>query len=129
MIVGTSSVMLSSLAVYGTMSLIAAYGTASTGTAIATLSGAAATNASLALLGGGSVAAGGGGVFLGSVVISGGVAIVAIAVGYTGYKIYELKDHYNEINRIKYVLGEFQNKDNFDTIINNSPYIKSFNTK
>ena len=129
MIVGTSSVMLSSLAAYGTMSLIAAYGTASTGTAIATLSGAAATNASLALLGGGSVAAGGGGVFWGSVVMSGGFAIVAIAVGYTGYKICKLKDHYNEINRIKYVLGEFQNKDNFDTIINNSPYIKSFNTK
>lgn len=37
------------------------FGSASTGTAIATLSGAAATNAALAWLGGGAIAAGGGG--------------------------------------------------------------------
>lgn len=48
------------------------FGTASTGTAISALSGAAATNAALAWLGGGTVALGGGG-------IAGGHALLALA--------------------------------------------------
>ncbi|WP_308923488.1 hypothetical protein [Janthinobacterium sp. J1-1] len=48
--------------------------TASTGTAISTLSGVTATNATLAWLGGGSIAAGGGGMALGTMVL-GAVAI------------------------------------------------------
>ena len=44
-----------------TTAAVMALGTASTGTAIASLSGAAATNAALAALGGGAIAAGGGG--------------------------------------------------------------------
>ena len=44
-----------------TTSAVMALGTASTGTAIASLSGVAATNATLAALGGGAIAAGGGG--------------------------------------------------------------------
>lgn len=55
-------------AVYG---LAQAIGTASTGTAISTLSGAAATNATLAWLGGGALAAGGGGMALGTSVLGG----------------------------------------------------------
>lgn len=43
--------------------------TASTGTAISSLSGAAATNATLAWLGGGSIASGGGGIALGTTVL------------------------------------------------------------
>ncbi len=58
-------------AAYG---LVGIFGTASTGTAIATLSGAAATNATLAWLGGGSLAVGGGGVTLGTLVLGGIVA-------------------------------------------------------
>ena len=54
--------------------------TASTGTAISTLSGAAATNATLAWLGGGSLAAGGGGIALGSMVLGGIVAGPALAI-------------------------------------------------
>lgn len=54
--------------------------TASTGTAISTLSGAAATNATLAWLGGGSIAAGGGGVALGSMILGGVVAGPALAI-------------------------------------------------
>lgn len=46
------------------------FGTASTGTAISTLSGAAATNAALAWLGGGAVAAGGGGTAAGSALLA-----------------------------------------------------------
>jgi len=54
--------------------------TASTGTAISTLGGAAATNATLAWLGGGSLAAGGGGMALGSMVLGGIVAGPALAI-------------------------------------------------
>ena len=50
---------------------VSALATASTGTAISTLSGAAATNATLAWLGGGSLAAGGGGMAAGSAVLAG----------------------------------------------------------
>ena len=45
--------------------------TASTGTAISTLHGAAATNATLAWLGGGSIATGGGGIAAGTAVLNG----------------------------------------------------------
>lgn len=61
----------------GTMAL----GVASTGTAISTLSGVAATNATMAALGGGSLATGGGGMALGSTVLCGAVAGPVIAVG------------------------------------------------
>ncbi len=54
--------------------------TASTGTAISTLSGAAATNATLAWLGGGSLAAGGGGMALGTMILGGIVAGPALAI-------------------------------------------------
>lgn len=70
----------------GTMTAVGIYGaagyigTASTGTAIATLSGAAATNASLAWLGGGALAAGGGGMALGTAVLGGLVAAPAVLV-------------------------------------------------
>ena len=60
----------------GTMMLAAA----STGTAISTLSGAAATNATLAWLGGGTLAAGGGGVAMGTLVLGGIVAAPALAI-------------------------------------------------
>ena len=58
-----------------------ALGTASTGTAISTLSGAAATNATLAALGGGAVAAGGGGVALGTTVLGVTTLGVGLMVG------------------------------------------------
>lgn len=54
--------------------------TASTGTAISTLSGAAATNATLAWLGGGALSIGGGGIALGSMVLGGIVAGPALAI-------------------------------------------------
>ncbi len=65
---------------WGTYGAVATFGTASTGTAIATLSGAAATNATLAFLGGGAAYAGGGGVALGSTVLGGIVVIPALLV-------------------------------------------------
>jgi hypothetical protein len=56
------------------------FGAASTGTAIASLSGAAATNATLAFLGGGSLAVGGLGMAGGAMVLGGLVAGPALAV-------------------------------------------------
>ncbi len=64
-----------------TTSAVMALGTASTGTAIASLSGAAATNATLAALGGGAIAAGGGGIALGTTVLGVTTAGVGLMVG------------------------------------------------
>ena len=65
----------------GTTAAVMALGTASTGTAISTLSGVAATNATLAALGGGSLAAGGGGVALGTAILGGATLGVGLLIG------------------------------------------------
>lgn len=64
-----------------TTAAVMALGTASTGTAIASLSGAAALNATLAALGGGSIAAGGGGMALGSALLGASTLGVGLLVG------------------------------------------------
>ena len=69
---------LAGLAAYGSVGLL---GTASTGTAIGTLSGIAAQNATLAWLGGGSLAAGGMGIAGGTAVLGGIVAAPVLLVG------------------------------------------------
>ncbi|WKD24218.1 hypothetical protein NDQ71_03730 [Pseudoalteromonas sp. KG3] len=69
---------LAGLAAYGGVGFL---GTASTGTAIGSLTGVAATNATLAWLGGGSLAAGGYGMAGGAVVLGGLVAGPVLAVG------------------------------------------------
>lgn len=68
------------LAAFGAYNAAAALATASTGTAIGTLSGAAATNATLAFFGGGSLAAGGLGMAGGMAVLGGLVAGPALLV-------------------------------------------------
>lgn len=69
---------LAGVASYGGVMML---GTASTGTAITALTGAAATNATLAWLGGGSLAAGGLGVAGGMAVLGGIVAAPVLAIG------------------------------------------------
>lgn len=64
-----------------TTAAVMALGTASTGTAIASLSGAAATNATLAALGGGAIAAGGGGMALGTTILGATTLGVGLLVG------------------------------------------------
>ena len=64
-----------------TTSAVMALGTASTGTAISTLSGVAATNATLAALGGGAVACGGGGVAVGTAILGAATLGVGLLVG------------------------------------------------
>ena len=81
---GIAAVGSGALLAYGTYSAVmsgALGAVASTGTAIGTLSGVAATNATLAWLGGGSLAAGGFGMAGGMVVLGGLVAGPALAVG------------------------------------------------
>ena len=68
------------LTAFGAYSAASTFAIASTGTAIGTLSGAAATNATLAFFGGGSLAAGGLGMAGGTVVLGGLVAGPALAI-------------------------------------------------
>lgn len=74
---GVASGALMGLGAYGSVGMLAS---ASTGTAIASLSGAAATNATLAWLGGGALSAGGLGVAGGTAVLGGLVAGPALAI-------------------------------------------------
>jgi len=69
------------LAGFGALGGVGVLASASTGTAIASLSGVAATNATLAWLGGGSLAAGGFGMAGGMAVLGGIVAGPVLAVG------------------------------------------------
>lgn len=64
-----------------TTAAVMALGTASTGTAIASLSGVAATNATLAALGGGALAAGGGGIALGTTILGASTLGVGLLIG------------------------------------------------
>lgn len=90
-----------------TTSVVMTFGTASTGTAISTLSGAAATNATLAALGGGSIAAGGGGVALGTAILTGATLGVGLLVGgiifnITGSKLSDKADKaYDEMLKME----------------------------
>ena len=105
-----------------TTAAVMALGTASTGTAIASLSGVAATNATLAALGGGALAAGGGGMALGSAVLGGATLGVGLLVGgvifsITGKKLSDKADQAwsqmlqaeEEINKICDYLVELDN--------------------
>lgn len=80
-----------------TTAAVMALGTASTGTAIATLSGAAATNATLAALGGGAIAAGGGGMALGTTILGAttlgaGILVGGVIFGIVGSKLSDKAD-------------------------------------
>jgi hypothetical protein len=80
-----------------TTAAVMALGTASTGAAISGLSGAAATNATLALLGGGPLAAGGGGIAAGAAMLSAATLGVGLLVGgiifnFTGGKLSDKAD-------------------------------------
>lgn len=82
------------VAAFGAYSAAMTFATASTGTAISSLSGAAATNATLAWFGGGSIASGGMGMAGGAAVLGGIVAgpallVMGIIVGAKGGKSLE----------------------------------------
>lgn len=108
-----------------TTAAVMALGTASTGTAIASLSGAAATNATLALLGGGTLAAGGGGIAAGTAALGAATLGVGLLVGgvifnFTGSKLSDkadeawdqMKKAENKINKICSYLKELRETSN-----------------
>ncbi len=101
-----------------TTSVVMALGSASTGTAISSLSGAAAVNATLAALGGGSLAAGGGGMALGATVLNAATLGVGLMVGGIIFNVVgsglsnkadeayqQMKKAEDSINSICYFLG------------------------
>ena len=91
-----------------TTAAVMALGTASTGAAISGLTGVAATNATLAALGGGAIAAGGGGMALGSIVLGGATLGVGLLVGglifnIAGSKLSDKADEaYNQMTKAEH---------------------------
>ena len=102
------SVGASTLAYAGVMAYATAFGTASTGAAISSLSGAAATNAAMAWLGGGAVSAGGGGVAAGSAVLGATTAGVGIVIAFVAWQGYDWYNQDEDNNRIEYTLKKLQ---------------------
>lgn len=86
------------------MGIATTFGVASTGTAISALSGAAATNAALAWLGGGALAAGGGGMAAGNafLALAGpvGWAIGGISIVTSGLLLLKTKDDKERLENI-----------------------------
>ena len=96
---------------FGAYSAAGALATASTGTAIAGLSGAAATNATLAFFGGGSLAAGGLGIAGGMTVLGGVVAGPALLIlgSIMGAKASEKLDNaYSNLAKVREAEAEVQ---------------------
>lgn len=88
-------------AAYGAFTAAALFGTASTGAAISTLSGVAATNATLALLGGGTLAAGGAGMAGGALLLTGMVAAPAAALAAAGFYVLRQRRNKKEEERLR----------------------------
>lgn len=85
----------------GAFTLVGMFGTASTGVAISSLSGAAATTSTLAALGGGSLASGGLGM-LGGVCALGGIgAVIGISCAMTVKSYRSVKKYETTIKEIK----------------------------
>ncbi len=97
----------------GTLALVSAYATAGTGTAISGLSGVAATNASLAWLGGGATAVGGLGTGGGALLVGGIAAIAAIAVAAGVIYVFIYLDERAEQETMRLLLIEYQRGDVF----------------
>lgn len=94
------------------MGIATTFGVASTGTAISALSGAAATNAALAWLGGGALAAGGGGIAAGSAFLSlagpVGWAIAGVSILASGLMFFKTK---SDKERLENIYTHISNRD------------------
>lgn len=92
------------------MGIATTFGVASTGTAISALSGAAATNAALAWLGGGTLALGGGGMAAGNALLALagplGWTIAGIAIIGSGLFLWKANDEKERLEKIFTLIGE-----------------------
>ena len=93
------------IATAGLMAFATAVGTASTGTAIASLSGVAAHHAALAWLGGGALSAGGAGMAGGAMVLSGGALLAVVGASVAVMYLFQKGDEQTEQQRIEYLLA------------------------
>lgn len=91
----------------GSWSIVSLLGTASTGTAISTLSGVAATNATLAWFGGGALAAGGAGMAGGTAVL-GGIALVPLIGFMSWHSRAKAEKVEMETNRLRFQLQQLE---------------------
>ncbi|MFJ8746023.1 helix-turn-helix domain-containing protein [Embleya sp. NPDC127516] len=98
---GAAGAAVGGAAAYGAFTAAAIFGTASTGTAISMLSGVAATNATLALLGGGTLAAGGAGMAGGVLLLTGMVAAPAAALAAAGFYVVRQRRNKKEEERLR----------------------------
>jgi hypothetical protein len=89
-------------AAYGAFTAVAMFGTASTGAAISTLTGVAASNATLAILGGGTLAAGGAGMAGGALLLTGMVAAPAAALAAAGFYMVKQRRTKQEEERLRH---------------------------
>lgn len=92
------------------MGIATTFGVASTGTAISALSGAAATNAALAWLGGGALAAGGGGMAAGSALLSlagpVGWTIAGVSIVASGLLFFKTKSDKERLENIYTLISD-----------------------
>ena len=92
------------------MGIATTFGVASTGTAISSLSGAAATNAALAWLGGGALAAGGGGMAAGSafLALAGpvGWTIAGLSIIASGLMLFKTKNDKERLEKVYALISD-----------------------
>ncbi|MEU6708089.1 hypothetical protein [Streptomyces wuyuanensis] len=123
---GAAGAAVGGAAAYGTFTTAALFGTASTGAAISTLYGAAATNATLALLGGGTLAAGGAGMAGGALLLTGMVATPAAALAAAGFYVLRQRRNKKEEERLRTQVEAAeaaldQSQKGFDTMVDVLP--------
>lgn len=109
-------------AAYGAFTAAAMFGTASTGAAITGLSGVAATNATLAVLGGGTLAAGGAGIAGGTLLLTSMVAAPAAILAVAGFAVLKRQRTKKEDARLRAQLDDAEqaleeSQDGYDTMI------------
>ena len=107
MVTGIAATVTGTIASYAILQTAMLVGTASTGTAISTLSGAVATKAAMAWLGGGAVSAGGFGMTGGAIVLSGGTLVFVVAVTAAISYGWSLLDESNRIEHLKSLIEAY----------------------
>ena len=121
-IAGASGTLASACVSLGVPALVIQFGTAGTGTAISSLSGAAATNAAMAWLGGGTIASGGFGMAGGAIVLGGLAAVALITVPLLVSMGFAFKDKADRFRYLKLLIEKYNDKANdvWDIVAKNS---------